>query len=67
MTGAAQARGLRRARKLRALRLISSRTTAADVVGAREPLSADEVRQLWLQWGGVDLVSPRPERTTTSR
>lgn len=67
MTGAAQARGLRRARKLRALRLISSRTTAADVVGAREPLSADEVRQLWLQWGGVDVAGLRPGRARAGR
>jgi hypothetical protein len=56
MTGAAQARGLRRARKLRALRLISSRTAAAQQVPDRGPLTADEVRQLWLSWGGLTSV-----------
>jgi hypothetical protein len=56
MTGAAQARGLRRARKLRALRLISARTATVDQEPDRRPLTADEVRQLWLSWGGIHLV-----------
>lgn len=54
MTGAAQARGLRRARKLRALRLISSRTATAEQVPDLRPLTADEVRQVWLSWGGLE-------------
>jgi hypothetical protein len=54
MTAVAQARELRRARKLRALRLISSRT-AAVAAGERGPMSAEELRELWIHWGGFDL------------
>jgi hypothetical protein len=53
MTATAQVRELRRARKLRALRLISSRTATVPS-GERAPMSPDEVRALWLHWGGFD-------------
>ena len=52
MTGAAQARGLRRARKLRALRLLTARPPLTP--GA--PPTDDELRRTWLDWGGLDAV-----------
>jgi hypothetical protein len=56
MTGAAQARGLRRARKLRALRIVNSHSATA-----AGPRSAEELRELWLAWGGLDPIVRIPE------
>ena len=59
MTAAAQARGLRRARKLRALRIVNSGAAATGATAG--PRTAHELRELWLAWGGLDPIVRIPE------